>query len=104
MLLEISGNQTHIAHDGLEALEMAEKVLPNLILLDIGLPKLNGFEVCQRIRQQPWGKNIVVVALSGWGQDQDRQKSKESGFDRHLVKPVDEKTLLDLLASIPSKL
>ena len=104
LLLEISGNQTHIAHDGLEALEMAEKVLPNLILLDIGLPKLNGFEVCQRIRQQPWGKNIVVVALSGWGQDQDRQKSKESGFDRHLVKPVDEKTLLDLLASIPSKL
>jgi two-component system, chemotaxis family, CheB/CheR fusion protein len=102
LLLELTGNQTHIAHDGLEAVDMAEKVLPDLILLDIGLPKLNGFEVCRRIRQQPWGKNIVVVALSGWGQDQDRQKSKEAGFDRHLVKPVDEKTLLDLLASLPS--
>jgi CheY-like chemotaxis protein/two-component sensor histidine kinase len=102
LLLEITGNQTHIAHDGLEAVDMAEKVLPDLILLDIGLPKLNGFEVCRRIRQQPWGKNIVVVALSGWGQDQDRQKSKEAGFDQHFVKPVDEKTLLDLLASLPS--
>ena len=102
MLLEITGNQTFTAHDGLEAIDMAKKVLPDLILLDIGLPKLNGWDVCRRIREQPWGKSIKVVALSGWGQEQDRQKSKEAGFDGHLLKPVDEKTLSDLLASLPS--
>jgi PAS domain S-box-containing protein len=89
MLLKITGNETHTAHDGLEALEAAERLKPEAMLLDIGLPKLNGFEVCRRIREQPGGDSIVMIALTGWGQDEDRQKSKDAGFDGHLVKPVD---------------
>ncbi len=102
MLLELTGNETHTAHDGLEALETAAQVRPDLILLDIGLPKINGYEAARRIREQPWGKRLVLVALTGWGQDEDRQKSREAGFDGHLVKPVDPETLTKLLAGIPS--
>ena len=60
-----------------------------MVLLDIGLPKLNGYEACRRIAQQPWGKEMVLVALTGWGQDEDRQQAQRAGFDHHLVKPVD---------------
>ena len=67
MLLKITGNETHTAYDGLEAVEMAAKVRPEVVLLDIGLPKLNGYEACRRIREQPWGKNILIVALTGGG-------------------------------------
>ncbi len=98
MLLKMKGYETQTAFDGLEAVEAATKFRPQVILLDIGLPKLNGFEVCQRIREQPWGKEIVMVALTGWGQDSDRQKTNEAGFDHHLVKPVDSKSLTKLLA------
>ena len=98
MLLETAGNTTHEAYDGPEALEAAEKFRPDVVLLDIGLPKLNGFEVCRRIRAQPWGENMTILAVSGWGQDDDRRKSREAGFDNHLVKPVDYNTLLKLLA------
>ena len=73
------------------------------MLLDIGLPKLNGYEVCRRIREQPWGKDLVIVALTGWGQEEDRQRSQEAGFDTHLVKPVDHDLLMRLLASLPSR-
>lgn len=97
MLLKLYGYQTQTAFDGLEAIDAATKFLPQVILLDIGLPKLNGFEVCRRIREQSWGKKIVMVALTGWGQDEDRQKSSEAGFDHHLVKPVDSKALTKLL-------
>jgi len=98
MLLEITGNQTYLAHDGVEAMESVEKYRPEVVLLDIGLPKLDGHEVCRRIRQQPWGRDIVIIALTGWGQDDDRRKSEEAGFNGHLVKPVDYDKLLTLLA------
>jgi PAS domain S-box-containing protein len=98
MLLELTGNETHAAHDGLEAVEAAEKFRPDVILLDIGLPRLNGLDACRRIREQPWGKNVLLVALTGWGQDIDRSKSKEAGFDAHMVKPVDYAALVKLLA------
>jgi PAS domain S-box-containing protein len=98
MLLKITGNEIHTAYDGLEALQAAERFLPEVILLDVGLPKLNGHDVCRRIRQQPWGKNMVVVALTGWGQDEDRRKSREAGFDCHMVKPVDYDDLMKVLA------
>jgi PAS domain S-box-containing protein len=98
MLLKITGNETHTAHDGLEALQAAENFLPEVVLLDIGLPKLNGHEVCRRIRQQPWGRDMVLVALTGWGQDEDRRKSQDAGFDHHMVKPVDLTGLIKLLA------
>ena len=101
MLLEITGNQTYMAHDGVEAFEAVEKHRPEVVLLDIGLPKLDGHEVCRRVREQPWGKDIVVIALTGWGQEDDRRKSEEAGFNGHLVKPVDYDKLLALLGSPP---
>jgi PAS domain S-box-containing protein len=100
MLLEITGNKTYMAHDGVEAVEAVEKYRPEVMLLDIGLPRLNGHEVCRRVRQQPWGKDIVVIALTGWGQEDDRRKSEEAGFNGHLVKPVDYDKLLDLLGEL----
>jgi PAS domain S-box-containing protein len=98
MLLKITGNQTETAYDGLEAVEAAAKFRPDVILLDIGLPKLNGYDACRRIREQPWGKNVVMVALTGWGQEEDRHKSKDAGFNGHLIKPVDYAALMKLLA------
>ena len=97
MLFEITGNQTYLAHDGVEALESIEKYRPEVVLLDIGLPKLDGHEVCRRVREQPWGKDIRIIALTGWGQEDDRRKSEEAGFNGHLVKPVDYDKLLALL-------
>lgn len=97
MLFDITGNQTCMAHDGVEALEAIEKYKPDVVLLDIGLPKLDGHEVCRRVREQPWGKDIIMIALTGWGQEDDRRKSEEAGFNGHLVKPVDYDKLLALL-------
>ena len=102
MLFEITGSQTHLAHDGVEAIESIEKYRPEVVLLDIGLPKLDGHEVCRRVREQPWGKDIIIIALTGWGQEDDRRKSEEAGFNGHLVKPVDYDKLLALLESSTS--
>jgi len=101
MLLQLSGHETHIAHDGVEAIEAAERLRPDVVLLDIGLPRLNGYEVGSRLRKKPWAKDLALVALTGWGQDEDRHRSREAGFDAHLVKPVDYGALLKLLASFP---
>jgi PAS domain S-box-containing protein len=106
MLLELRGHRAHTAHDGFEAIEAAERLRPDAVLLDIGLPKLNGFDVCRHIRQQAWGKDVVLIALTGWGQDEDRQRSTEAGFDAHLVKPVDHEALMGLLSvssSLPAR-
>jgi PAS domain S-box-containing protein len=100
MLMKITGNETHTAFDGLEAVEAAATFKPDVILLDIGLPKLNGYEACRRIRQQPWGKNIVMVALTGWGQEEDREKSRDAGFNGHIIKPVEFAALTKLLADL----
>jgi PAS domain S-box-containing protein len=100
MLLEITGNRTFMAHDGVEALEAVERHRPDVVLLDIGLPILNGHDVCRRVREQSWGKDIVVIALTGWGQEEDRRKSEEAGFNGHLVKPVNYDELLQLLSSL----
>ena len=89
ILLKLAGHETHTAYDGLEAVEAAATFRPDVILLDIGLPKLNGYEVARKIREQPWGKNMVLVALTGWGQEEDRRRSQEAGFNHHLTKPVD---------------
>jgi CheY-like chemotaxis protein len=103
MLLKLAGHETDIAHDGLKALEAAERLRPDAVLLDIGLPKLNGYEVCRRIREQPWGKNLVLIAVSGWGQEEDRDKSRDAGFNDHIVKPVDHDTLMKLIADLPAR-
>ncbi len=101
-LLQLKGNDVRTAHDGLEAVEVAESFRPELVLLDIGLPKLNGYEAARRIRQLPWGRAVVLVALTGWGQDEDRRHSHEAGFDLHVVKPVEIAVLEKLLAGLPS--
>jgi DNA-binding response OmpR family regulator len=97
MLLDLNGNTTHTAYDGLEGLEIAEQVRPEIILLDIGLPKIDGWECCRRIRQQSWGSQVMVYALTALGQDDDRLKSQQAGFDMHFVKPVDPELLLTVL-------
>ena len=103
MLLEITGNETHIAYDGEEAIRAVEKFEPEVVLLDIGLPKLNGYDACRRIRQQWPDRNMVLVALTGWAQEEDRRRSKDAGFDDHMVKPVDLAALTNLLASLPAE-
>lgn len=100
MMLKMMGNDTRVAHDGQAGVEAAERFRPQVILLDIGLPKLNGYEACRRIRNQPWGNDIVLVAITGWGQDDDRCRSQEAGFDHHLVKPANLPALTKLLAEV----
>jgi PAS domain S-box-containing protein len=102
MLLKLFGHETEIAHDGFKALEAAERLRPDAVLLDIGLPKLNGYEVCRRIRAQPWGKDLMLIAVSGWGQEDDLQKSRDAGFNHHIVKPVDHDILMKLIAALPA--
>ena len=97
MLLSIDGHDVHSAHDGVEALEAAERFRPEVVLLDLGLPRLDGFDTCRRLREQSWGKSMLLVAITGWGQDIDRLKSSEAGFDHHLVKPIDSRTLAALV-------
>ena len=100
MMLSIMGHETRTAHDGESAVETAEKFLPEVILLDIGLPKLNGYEVAQRIREQAWGASMFLIAVTGWGQDEDRQRSSEVGLNVHMVKPVEPAALERLLAEL----
>ncbi len=81
-------------------MEAAAGFRPDVVLLDIGMPRLNGYEAARRIREQPWGEAVVLVALTGWGQEEDRRRSAEAGFDPHLVKPVDPAALEALLAGL----
>jgi signal transduction histidine kinase/ActR/RegA family two-component response regulator len=98
-VLRMMANETAIAHDGLEALDLAAEFEPEVILLDIGMPKLNGYDTCRRMREQPWGRNPIIIALTGWGQEEDRRRSQEAGFNYHLVKPVDPDALEELLST-----
>ena len=101
MMLSIMGHETRTAHDGESAVASAETFLPEVVLLDIGLPKLNGYEVAQRIRGQAWGESMFLIAVTGWGQDEDRQRSSEVGLNVHMVKPVEPSALEKLLATLP---
>ena len=97
MMLDALGHETCTAYDGLEAIEIAGDCRPDVVLLDIGMPKLNGYDACRRIRQAVGGDAIVIVALTGWGQAEDRHRSREAGFDHHLVKPVEPEALEAIL-------
>jgi PAS domain S-box-containing protein len=103
MLLRLMGNEVHTAHDGMQAVAVASELQPDLALLDIGMPKLNGYETCQRIREQSGGRKVMLVALTGWGQDEDIRRSHLAGFDRHLVKPVEPSALEKLLGSMSER-
>jgi CheY-like chemotaxis protein len=102
MLLELMGHEVRIGYGGLDAVDLAETFRPDLLLLDLGMPELNGFEVARRIRAHPWGSQIAIVAMTGWGQEEDRRRSREAGFDHHLIKPADAGQLHTLLASLTS--
>ena len=103
MLLKLKGYLVHTRTSGRTGLEAAEQLRPTAILLDLGMPDLDGYETCRLLRQQPWGKQVPVIALTGYGQDEDKQRTKEAGFDAHLVKPVDLAALLQQLAQLVDK-
>jgi CheY-like chemotaxis protein len=100
LLLSAMGCETRAAYDGRSALETASEFRPSLILLDIGMPDMNGYEVARGLRQKADLADTVLVALTGWGQNEDRRRSREAGFHYHLVKPVDGATLRDLLRNL----
>jgi PAS domain S-box-containing protein len=100
LLLGIAGHEVHAAYDGQAAMRAVEQVLPDVALLDIGMPVANGYEIARYVRAQPWGKEIFLVALTGWGQDSDKQRAQEAGFDAHLVKPVPPEILHQVLATV----
>jgi CheY-like chemotaxis protein len=100
MLLRSSGHVVRTVHDGRAALAAAGEFRPEVALLDIGMPVLNGYEVAARIRREAWGRGMVLVALTGWGQDADRARSAAAGFDHHVLKPVEPAALQALLTQI----
>ena len=93
------GNEVRVAGDGEEAVRLAAEFRPDAILMDIGMPKLNGYDACARIRRR--GSGAFIVALTGWTQQEDQARSREAGFDRHLAKPVEPKLLESLIRAIP---
>ena len=98
MILKMGGHDVRTVFDGVEALELVESFHPNVALLDIGMPHIDGYELCRRLRALPYGRDMLIVALTGWGQAEDKRRSEEAGFDQHLVKPADIRALEHLLA------
>jgi CheY-like chemotaxis protein len=98
-LLDATGNKSRIAHDGLAAITAADEFDPDLILMDIAMPGLDGCEATRRIRAKPWGRDVTIVALTGWRRDDVREWAKEAGFDYYFVKPVDFAKLQEVLAN-----
>jgi CheY-like chemotaxis protein len=99
MLLELAGHEVRVAHQGRAALSLAQTFRPDVALLDIGMPDLSGYEVSQELRREPWGQWIQLIALTGWGQEKDRQQALEAGFNHHLTKPIDPDQLEALISS-----
>ena len=100
LLLRTLGQDVHVAHDGEQAIEKARELKPDVVLLDLGMPVLSGYEAARRMRREPWGKDLVLVAVTGWGQEHDKQRTKAAGFDHHLVKPVTAAVLKELLVGV----
>jgi DNA-binding response OmpR family regulator len=96
MLLQVRGDEVRVAYDGEEALMAESEFQPQVVLLDIGMPKLSGYEVARRIRDAR-GSGVLIIAITGWGQDEDRQRAREAGFDHHFTKPVDFAALLEVI-------
>ena len=100
LMLRLHGHEVQTAHDGWKRSNVAPSSLPHVVLLDLGMPNLNGYETANRIREQAWGREIVLVAVTGWGQPKDRERTVEAGFDAHLVKPVDQNELVHTLQGV----
>lgn len=100
MLLQLAGNDVEQANDGPQAIQKVERFRPDVVLLDIGMPQMDGYTVCRRLREQPFGANITIIAQTGWGAEVDRKQTKEAGFDAHMVKPIDPDTLIKMLSEL----
>jgi CheY-like chemotaxis protein len=98
LMLQLRGHEVRTAHDGAEAVQVADEFRADVILLDIGLPEMNGYDVARHIRQQPWGKNVALIALTGWGREEDHRRAMQAGFDHHLTKPVKADVVEQLIA------
>lgn len=96
------GQEVRVAHGGEEGVELAEAMRPDLILLDLGMPRVDGYETCRRIRLKAWGNGPRIAAVTGWGEAQLERKTRDEGFDAHVVKPVTAATLFELLESCPN--
>ena len=103
LLLELMDNEVRVVHDGMAAVDAASEFRPDVLFLDIGMAKMNGLEACCEIRAKAWGKEPVIVALTGWGQADDKRRSREAGFDHHLVKPIEPVMLERFLAEIETQ-
>ena len=101
MLIESMGHEVHVAYDGAAAVHVVESVRPEVALLDLGMPELDGYEACRLIRRTAWGKRMTLIAQTGWGRDDDRARTRDAGFDHHVVKPVDPEALEALLRGLP---
>jgi CheY-like chemotaxis protein len=99
-LLELSGHHVQTAYTGRRALELAETSRPHVLLLDIGLPDLDGYQLAAKVRATPWGRGIILIAATGWGQEEDRRRAFDAGFDHHLTKPIAAETVESLLQSM----
>jgi CheY-like chemotaxis protein len=102
LLLGFDGHDVRVAYTGRQALEVAREFLPDVAILDLGLPDLSGYDVARQMRREPALAGVQLIALSGWGQDEHQQQAREAGFDQHLIKPADPDELLGLLAEKPS--
>ncbi|HYD49102.1 MAG TPA: response regulator, partial [Terriglobales bacterium] len=102
--LDLAGHQVLTAYDGDDGVQLAERERPDVVLLDLGMPKMNGYDACRHLRRQRWAQRVTIVALTGWGQEDDRRKSREAGFDDHLIKPVDPHHLSAILAQAAARL
>jgi CheY-like chemotaxis protein len=100
MVLQLSGNETQVSYDGEQALRAYDSFRPDVMLLDIGMPTLSGHEICRRIRSKPGGKSVVMIAQTGWGQDEDRKMTQEAGFDHHMTKPVSTDAIMKILTGL----
>lgn len=100
LLLDMEGHRTEVVHSGREAVEKARLGMPDMIFLDLGMPEMDGLETARHLRALPGGNDVFLVALTGWGQEKDRQQTKEAGFDAHLVKPVDNAALIEVLGRL----
>ena len=99
LILKMQGHEVQVCNDGVAAVEEAERFRPEVILMDIGMPNLDGYAAARKIRSETWGQDMMLVALTGWGQEEDRQKTRDAGFDHHLVKPANPADIQRILAS-----
>jgi CheY-like chemotaxis protein len=104
LVCELYGAQARVARDGLEALSIGANFLPDVVLMDISMPHMDGYEAARRLRSESWGKKVVLIALTGWGRQGDIEAARKAGFDGHLLKPVGAEALIELITQLRAKL